>query len=167
MGNKCPKCGAKSGFTDVTGTYDAKSGAAGAGVGALLGGLLLGPVGLLAGAGLGAVSGKSDSTSRKKEYKCSSCGKRFYICPNCMNNLETIKYNNFPSKSGYRIIEGKKCRNCEYIITFPSYQLMYNKPKNNNEDYSGYNDYDYDDYDDYDDDDYDYYDDDDDDDYDY
>lgn len=88
----CNKCGSTD-LTDVTGTYDKKSGIAGAGIGGVIGTIAGGPLGLLVGAGIGALTGMSGD-SNEKELKCNSCGKRFSICPKCNIYLKTTKFNN-------------------------------------------------------------------------
>lgn len=142
MGNKCPKCGATKGFSDVTGTYNTQSGAVGAGLGALGGFLIGGPIGLMVGAGLGTLSGKPKSNSCAREYKCDNCGKRFEICPKCFGNTNIKEYNNLQPKSGYITMKGKQCGDCGTIIKSSYYVKKVDSAyKSSNSDYD--DDYDY------------------------
>lgn len=116
-------CGSAD-LEEITGKYNLAAGLGAAGALGLVGGLMMGPIGLAAGAALGAYGGSTKRNvsdgSVVKRFKCSSCGKKFEICPHCGDELVliTARYNgNVPS--GYRAKNGEKCAKCHFLIEKP------------------------------------------------
>ena len=112
------KCGS-SNCTIVEWNKRAKGAKKGLGGGALAGaliGLAGEPIGTIAGAVIGAAGGAvigSEQPKDKKgrlinEYKCNSCGKKFQVCPECGNFLETYS----TSRGNTSIVRCKCCENC-------------------------------------------------------
>ena len=99
MALKCPRCGLTKN-KDCTKDFSKSSNkAVGIGVGAAIETVLLGPIGLLAGAALGSM-GKhkgsvfTDNKDRQvKIFKCNACNELFYKCNNCGNTVSLSGYN--------------------------------------------------------------------------
>ena len=92
--SKCPYCYSE----DIINEYEEKQAKKiGASVGATLGVLAFGPLGLITGAIMGSKMAKSGNITftdedkegiEKIQYRCKKCGESFIICPKCENAID-------------------------------------------------------------------------------
>ena len=99
MALKCPKCGTTKSKDITKRTAKSSSKATSAGIGAAIGTVVLGPIGLLAGAALGSMGGHkglvwTDSRDRQvKIFQCTTCKEIFYKCNNCGQAVNLSNHN--------------------------------------------------------------------------
>lgn len=124
---QCPCCGS----TDISDDKK-KSKGIGGGVGATLGAIAFGPLGLAAGAFLGSKIGNNRITLTDKQgrqyhsYTCKSCWNGLYMCPSCHKllaiNKHYIEFGTLPPRAGCEVIRGRKCVFCQNVFYDPCYQ---------------------------------------------
>lgn len=123
---QCPNCNS----TDIKDKKKQSKGIGG-GIGATIGAVAFGPLGLAAGAFLGSKLGSNHKQMVDKKgrnfnwFECRQCEALFTICPECNRSvraLNIIKFNNLPNKYGYNIEEGYKCPYCQNIFSDPFYK---------------------------------------------
>ncbi|MDE5861717.1 MAG: hypothetical protein K2H28_05925 [Ruminococcus sp.] len=122
---QCPCCGS----TDIR-SDKKKAKGIGGGIGAALGAIAFGPVGLAAGAFLGSKIGSDNETFHDKKgrevqwYSCKSCEARFKICPECKRAVASkhlVQFGKLPKKAGYEVVKGTKCAFCQNVFYDPFY----------------------------------------------
>ena len=124
---QCPNCGS----TDLV-DEKKKSKGVGGGIGAVLGDVALGPIGLAAGAFLGSKIGNNNEIlydangNQYHYYHCRNCQQGMVICPSCNNllalDMQYIRYGSLPRKAGYTVNKGRKCAFCQNVFYPPMYK---------------------------------------------